>query len=157
MRRAWSAAAVVVLALALVGCGDGGDSDGDDANEPEESGLASDADALVSCLGDADVEATVDDNEAFGVQTEHVGVKATDLPSETLKFDTGSGTLNSVALWVFESAGDAEGARVAITLSGADDEKGWVDGRVVVSWDYPVNREAAQAVAVDDCVADLNA
>ena len=144
---------MAVLALALAGCGD--DEDGG-SEEPEQSGLEVDADALVTCLGDADVEATVDDNVAFAVETEHVGVKATDLPSETLQFDSGSGTLNSVALWIFESDEDAEEARTAITLGTEDDEGGYVAGRVVVNWDYPVNREAEQAVAVDDCVAQLN-
>jgi hypothetical protein len=153
MRRAWSAAAVMVLALALAGCGDDEDSGSD---EPEQSGLEADAEALVSCLADADVDATVDDSVAFAVETEHVGVKATDLPPETLQFDSGSGTLNSVALWIFESGADAEEARTAITLGTEDDESGWVEGRVVVNWGYPVNREATQAVAVDDCVAQLN-
>ena len=51
---------------------------------------------------------------------------------------------------------DAEAGRTAITLQTEDDDKSWVDGRVVVSWHYPVNREAAQAVAVDDCVGQLN-
>ncbi len=91
MRRAASAA-VVVLALALAGCGDDEDSGSD---EPEQSGLEVDAEALVSCLGEADVEATINPNTAFAVESEHVGVEATDLPSDTLKFDSGSGTLNS--------------------------------------------------------------
>lgn len=154
MRRAGSAAAAAVLTFALTGCGD--DADSGDAEEPEQSGLATDADALVRCLGDADVEATVEKSVAFAVETAHIGVKATDLPSETLRFDSGSGSLNSVALWVFESAEDAEEARTAITLGTEDDESGWVAGRVVVNWDYPVDREAAQSVAIDDCVAELN-
>jgi hypothetical protein len=154
MRRAWAAAAVVVLALALAGCGDDEDSDGSDA--PEQSGLEADADALVACLGEADVDAEINPNTAFGVESEHVGVEATDLPSELLLFDSGSGTLSGVNLWIFESAVDAEEGRTAITLSNEDDDKSWVDGRVVVSWYYPVNRDAAQAVAVDDCLDQLN-
>jgi hypothetical protein len=153
MRGGWATAAVV-LALALAGCGDDGDEGGSD--EPEQSGLEADADALVSCLGEADVEAGVNENVAFGVDADHVGVEASDLPSELLKFDSGSGTLSGVNLWVFESEADAEEARTAITLRDADDEKSWVDGRVVVDWYYPVNREAAQAAAVDECVAQLN-
>ena len=31
-----------------------------------------------------------------------------------------------------------------------------VDGRAVVSWEYPVDREQPQAAAVDDCVAQLD-
>ncbi len=154
MGRVWSAAAVVVLALALDGCGD--DEDDGSSDAPEQSGLEADADALVSCLGDADVEAEVNPNTAFGVESEHIGVEATDLPSDLLLFDSGSGTLSGVNLWIFESADDAEEGRTAITLQTADDDKSWIDGRVVVNWYYPVNREAAQAVAVDDCVAELN-
>jgi hypothetical protein len=152
MRGGWATAAVV-LALALTGCGDDGEGGSD---EPESNGLEADADALVSCLGEADVEAAVNQNVAFGVDADHAGVEVSDLPSELLKFDSGSGTLSGVDLWVFESGEDAEEARTAITLSDVDDEKSWVDGRVVVSWHYPVNREAPQAVAVDDCVAQLN-
>lgn len=153
MRRAWSAAAVVVLALALAGCGDDEDKGSD---EPEQSGLEADATTLVACLDDAGVDAAVNDSQAFGVESDHAGVEAGDLPSELLKFDSGSGTAQSVNLWVFESGDDAEEARVAITLSDVDDDRSWVDGRVVVSWDYPVDREAEQAVAVDDCVAALD-
>ncbi len=153
MGRVWSAAAVVVLALALAGCGDDEDNGSD---EPEQSGLEADADSLVTCLAEADVEAEINPNTAFGVETEHIGVEATDLPSDLLLFDSGSGTLSGVNLWVFESADDAEAGRTAITLQSEDDDKSWVDGRVVVNWYYPVNREAAQAVAVDDCVAELN-
>jgi hypothetical protein len=154
MWRGWSAL-LVVLALDVSGCGD--DDGGGGSDEPEQSGLEADADALVSCLGDADVEAEVNPNVAFGVEADHVGVEASDLPSELLEFDSGSGTLTGVNLWVFESNADAEEARTAITLQTEDDDKSWVDGRVVVSWYYPVNREAAQAVAVDDCVGELNA
>jgi hypothetical protein len=153
MRRAWSAAAVVVLALALAGCGD--DEDGG-SDEPEQSGLETDADSLIDCLGDGDVTAVLNDSEAFGVEADHVGVEANDLPSELLLNDTGSGTLSGVKLWIFEADEAAQEARTAITLSDEDDDKSWVDGRVVVSWYYPVNRDAAQAVAVDDCVAALN-
>jgi hypothetical protein len=145
----------MVLALALAGCGDD-DGGSEESEESGRSGLAADAADLVACLGDADVDAEVDDSVAFGVETEHVKVEASDLPPETLKFDSGSGTTNIVSLWVFGSEADAEEARTPITLATEDDEKGWVDGRVVVSWDYPVNREAAQSVAVDDCVAALN-
>ena len=155
MRREW-AAAIVVLALALGGCGGDDGDEGDGSAEPEPSGLEADADALVSCLGEADVDAEVNPNVAFGVEVDHVGVEASDLPPELLKFDSGSGTRSGVNLWIFESAADAEEARTAITLSNEDDDKSWVDGRVVVSWYYPVNRDAAQAVAVDDCVAELN-
>ena len=155
MGRVWSATAVVVLALALAGCGDEDEDDGG-SDAPEQSGLEADADALVSCLGGADVEAEVNPNTAFGVESEHIGVEATDLPSDLLLFDSGSGTLSGVNLWIFESADDAEEGRTAITLQTADDDKSWIDGRVVVNWYYPVNREAAQAVAVDDCVAELN-
>jgi hypothetical protein len=151
-RRAWPAA-LAVVALAVSACGDDEDNGSD---RPQQSGIEADAGELVSCLGDADIDAEVNDSVAFGVETDHVGVKATDLPPETLKFDSGSGTLNIVGLWIFESAEEAEEARTPITLDTEDGEKGWVDGRVVVSWDYPVNREAAQAVAVDDCVAELN-
>jgi hypothetical protein len=152
MGRGWPAA-LMVLALAVAGCGD---DDGGGSDEPERSGLEGDAADLVACLGDADIDAEVDDSVAFGVETDHVGVKARDLPPGTLKFDSGSGTLNTVALWIFESGADAEDARTPITLGTEDDESGWVDGRVVVDWDYPVDREAAEAVAVDDCVAALN-
>jgi hypothetical protein len=152
MKGGWATAAVV-LVVALAGCGDDDDRGSD---EPQQSGLEADADALVSCLGEADIDAGVNENVAFGVDADHVGVEASDLPSELLMFDSGSGTLSGVNLWVFESAADAEEARTAITLSDADDEKSWVDGRVVVSWYYPVNREAAPAVAVDDCVAEFN-
>ena len=151
MRRGW-ASSIAVLALALAGCGD--DEGGSD--EPEQSGLEADADALVSCLVDGGVEAQLNENVAFGVEPDHVGVEASDLPSELLKYDTGEGTVSGVKLWIFESEADAEEARTAITLQTEDDEKSWVDGRVVVSWYYPVNREVAQAVAVDDCVAELN-
>ena len=152
MRRAWPAA-MMVIALAASACGDDGDGD---ADEPQQSGIEADAESLVSCLEDADIDAAVDDSVAFGVQDEHVGVKATDLPSDTLKFDTGSGTLNIVGIWIFESAENAEAARTPITLETEDGDRAWIDGRVVVSWDYPVNREAEQAVAVDECVAELN-
>ncbi len=155
MRRAGSAgAAVVVLALALAGCGDDDDDGGSDASE--KSGLETDAAALVSCLGDADVEAEVNPNTAFQVESEHIGVEATDLPSDLLLFDSGSGTLSGVNLWIFESEADAEEGYFPITLEKEDDDRSWLDGRVVVNWYYPVNREAAQAVAVDDCVAQLN-
>src|SRR5687768_1043803 len=113
MGRGWSVA-VVVLGLTLAGCGDDDDG-GSDA--PEQSGLEADADALVSCLGDADVEAEVNPNTAFGVESEHIGVEATDLPSDLLLFDSGSGTLSGVNLWIFESEEDAEAGRTAITLS----------------------------------------
>ena len=75
-----------------------------------------------------------------------------------LKFDSGSGTEQGVNLWIFESEADADESLTPITLQSEDDddERSWVDGRVVVSWYYPVDREAAQAVAVDDCVAELN-
>jgi hypothetical protein len=159
MRRGRSATAAVlaVVAMTLAGCG--GDDDGDDGSSasPEASGLDADATTLVDCLDEAGIAAEVNDSEAFGVESDHVGVEAADLPSELLKFDSGSGTTTGVDLWVFASADDAETARTAITLSDADDDKSWVDGRVVVRWYYPVNREAEQAVAVDDCVADLNA
>ncbi len=153
MRRASFATAMVVLALAAAGCGD--DEDGG-ADEPEQSGLEADAESLVTCLADADVEAEINPNTAFGVESEHVGVEATDLPSDLLLFDSGSGTLSGVNLWIFESEDDAAAGRTAITLQTEDDDKSWVDGRVVVNWYYPVNRDAAQAVAVDECVAQLN-
>jgi hypothetical protein len=145
---------IFVVGLVLAGCGDDEGDGGSD--EPQQSGVEADADALVSCLGDADIDAEINPNTAFGVETEHVGVNADELPSELLEFDTGSGTLMSLSLWVFESETDAEEARTPITLATEDDERSWVDGRVVVSWDYPVNREATEAVAVDDCVAQLN-
>jgi hypothetical protein len=149
MGRAW-AAGIAALALALAGCSD------DD--EPKESGLEGDATSLVSCLGDADVDAKVNENVAFGVEAEHTGVEASELPSELLKFDSGSGTEQGVNLWIFESEADADESFTTITLQSDDDddERSWVDGRVVVSWYYPVNREAAEAAAVDDCVAELN-
>jgi len=149
MGRAW-AAGIAGLALALVGCSD------DD--EPKQDPLEADATSLVSCLKDADVDAAVNENVAFGVEAEHTGVEASELPSELLKFDSGSGTEQGVNLWVFESEADADESYTAITLQSDDDddERSWVDGRVVVSWYYPVNREADQAVAVDDCVAELN-
>jgi hypothetical protein len=155
-RRGVSAVAALLLALTLAGCGDDDDDKGDSSKEPATSGLDADANALVGCLGDADVDASVSDSEAFGVDSEHVGVEAKDLPSDVLKYDTGSGTAQSLSLWIFGSADDAEDARAAITLTDVDNEKSWVDGRVVLNWDYPVNREADQAVAVDDCVAALN-
>ena len=150
MRRGWSAAGVVVLALALAGCSD------DD--EPEQDPLEADARSLVSCLKDADVDAAVNESKAFGVRAEHTGVEASELPSELLKFDSGSGTEQGVRLWIFESEADADESYTAITLQSEDDddERSWIDGRVVVSWYYPVDREAAQAVAVDDCVAELS-
>ncbi len=85
-------------------------------------------------------------------------MEASELPSELLKFDSGSGTEQGVNLWIFESEADADESFTTITLQSDDDddERSWVDGRVVVSWYYPVNREAAEAVAVDDCVAELN-
>ncbi len=152
MRRGWPAA-LMILALALSACGD---DEGDGSDEPEQSGLEADAESLVACLGEAGVEASVKDEVAFAVETDHVGVSVPDLPSELLKYDSGSGTLSGVTLWLFGSEADAEEARPAISLQTEDDESGWVDGRVVVDWYYPVNREAAQAVAVDDCVAALN-
>ena len=155
MGRAWPAA-LVTLAVALSGCGDDDSDGGGGAEESAKSGLEADAEALVSCLGEADVDAEVKDSTAFGVETDHVGVEVPDLPSELLKFDSGSGTLSGVSLWVFGSAADAEEARTPITLKTEDDDASWIDGRVVVSWYYPVNREANQAVAVDDCVAALD-
>ena len=154
MWRGWVGLVMVTLALALAGCGD--DEEGDGSGESEQSGLEADAESLVTCLADADVEAEINPNTAFGVESEHIGVEATDLPSDLLLFDSGSGTLSGVNLWIFESTAEAEEGRTAITLSNADDDKSWVDGRVVVNWYYPVNRDAAQAVAVDDCVAQLN-
>jgi hypothetical protein len=151
MRREYAAG--FVLALALAGCGDDGN---EGSEEPEHSGLEADAEGLVDCLAGGDVEAEVNENVAFGVEVDHIGVEASDLPSELLKFDSGSGTLSGVNLWAFESEGDAEEARVAITLQTEDDEGSWVDGRVVVDWAYPVDRTHPQAVAVDDCVAELN-
>ncbi len=149
MRRGWSAG-VVVLALALAGCSD------DD--EPKQDPLEADASSLVSCLKDADVDAAVNESKAFGVKAEHTGVEASELPSELLKFDSGSGTEQGVKLWIFESEADADESFTTITLQSEDDddERSWIDGRVVVSWYYPVDREAAQAVAVDDCVAELS-
>ena len=149
MRRGWSAG-VVVLALALAGCSD------DD--EPKQDPLEADASSLVSCLKDADVDAAVNESKAFGVEAEHRGVEASELPSELLKFDSGSGTEQGVKLWIFESEADADESFTTITLQSEDDddERSWIDGRVVVSWYYPVDREAAQAVAVDDCVAELS-
>lgn len=149
MRRGWSAG-VVVLALALAGCSD------DD--EPKQDPLEADASSLVSCLKDADVDAAVNDSKAFGVKAEHTGVEASELPSELLKFDSGSGTEQGVKLWIFKSEADADESFTTITLQSEDDddERSWIDGRVVVSWYYPVDREAAQAVAVDDCVAELS-
>ena len=153
MRRAWSALVVVMLALTLAACGDDEDSGSD---EPEQSGLEADAEALVACLGEGGVEAEVNPNVAFAVESEHVGVEASELPTELLLHNSGSGTLSGVNLWIFESGDDAEEARTAITLDTEDDDASWVDGRVVVDWYYPVNREAAQAVAVDDCLASLD-
>jgi hypothetical protein len=150
MRRGWSAG-VVVLALAVAGCS------GDD-DEPKQDPLEADASSLVSCLNDADVDAGVNESQAFGVKAEHTGVEASELPSELLKFDSGSGTEQGVKLWVFESEADADESFTTITLQSEDDddERSWIDGRVIVSWYYPVDREAAQAVAVDDCVAELS-
>ncbi|HET9422383.1 MAG TPA: hypothetical protein VFO49_14685 [Nocardioides sp.] len=150
MRRGWFAA-TVLLALVLTGCSD-------DSDEPEEDPLEGDAKSLVSCLKDADIDATVNESVAFGVEAEHTGVEASELPSELLAFDSGQGTEQGVKLWIFGSEGDAEESYTTITLQSEDDndERSWVDGRVVVSWYYPVNREAAQAGAVDDCVAELN-
>ena len=150
MRRWWPAG-LVVLVLALAGCGGGDDSD-----EPKQDPLEADAKSLVSCLEDADVDAAVNENVAFGVESEHTGVEASELPSDLLAFDTGQGTEQGVNLWIFESEDDAEAERARITLQETDDDRSWVDGRVVVSWYYPVDREADQAVAVDDCVAELN-
>ena len=62
----------------------------------------------MSCLGEADVEAAINPNTAFAVESEHIGVEAEELPSDLLLFDSGSGTLSGVNLWIFESAGDAE-------------------------------------------------
>ena len=143
---------VAVLALAVSGCSD--DDEGSD--EPEGSGLEADATSLVSCLGDAGIDARVNENVAFGVEAEHTGVEASELPSELLAFDTGAGTEQGVKLWIFESETDAEESRAVITLQTTDDDKSWVAGRVVVNWYYPVNREAAQAIAVDDRLAELN-
>jgi hypothetical protein len=148
MRR-WGPAGVVLIALALAGCSD-------DSDEPEQDPLEADAASLVSCLEDADIDAAVNENSAFGVESEHTGVEASELPSDLLAFDTGEGTEQGVNLWIFGSEDDAEAERVPITLQQTDGDKSWVDGRVVVSWFYPVNREAEQAVAVDDCVAELN-
>ena len=144
----------VALALALGGCGD--DSDGGGSGEPAADGLATDVESLVACLREAGVEAAENENQAFGVEADHVGVEARDLPPDLLKYDSGSGTTTGVDLWVFEDDAAAEEWRTAITLSAEDDEARWVEGRVVVRWDYPVDREAPEAVAVDDCVADLN-
>lgn len=146
------------LALALTGCGgdDGDDGGSDGSGGSEAGGLEADAEALVSCLGDADVEAGINDARAFGVDADHVGVEVDDLPSELLKYDSGSGTLSGVSLWIFDDESAAEESRVAITLKDADDEASWVDGRVVVRWEYPVDREHPTAVAVDDCVAQLD-
>ena len=151
MRRGWFAT-IVLLALAVTGCSD------DDSDEPKEDPLAADATSLTSCLKDADVDAEVNDNVAFGVEAEHIGVEASELPSELLKFDSGSGTEQGVNLWIFGSEEDAEESYTTITLQSEDDndERSWVDGRVVVSWYYPVNRDADQAGVVDDCVAELN-
>ena len=156
MGRRFAGVAVLALALAVGGCGDDGGDGGDGgAADDGASGLETDADALVSCLGDADVDAAVNDAEAFGVEADHVGVEADDLPSELLKYDTGSGTTTGVDLWVFEDADAAEEAKPLIVISD-DPDTGWVEGRVVVRWEYPVDRTQPQAVAVDDCVADLN-
>ncbi len=155
MGRRFAGVAVLALALAVGGCGDDDDGDGGSADDGG-SRLEADADALVACLGDADVDAAVDDARAFGVEADHVGVEADDLPSELLKYDTGSGTTTGVDLWVFEDADAAQEWRTAIMLSEEDDEAGWVEGRVVVRWEYPVDREQPQAVAVDDCVAELD-
>jgi hypothetical protein len=150
MRRGWFAT-TVLLALAVTGCS------GDD-DEPKGDPLEADAKSLTSCLQDADIDAEVNDSVAFGVEAEHTGVEASELPSELLKFDSGSGTEQGVNLWIFGSQADAEESYTTITLQSEDDndERSWVEGRVVVSWYYPANREADQAVAVDDCVAELN-
>ncbi len=154
-------AALLVGALVLVGgCGDDGGSDGSGdgsgGGADEASGLEADAEALVSCLGEADVDAEVEDATAFGVEVDHVGVKVDDLPPELLRYDSGSGTTSGVAIWLFDDQSAAEDSRTAITLKTADDERSWVDGRTVVAWEYPVDREQPQAVAVDACVAELN-
>jgi hypothetical protein len=154
VRRGWAASAMVV-ALALSGCGDDDDRGG--SSEPEQRGLDADAEALVDCLDAASVDAGVNDSVPLGVDDDVVGVEAKDLPSEVLKFDSGSGTLTGVDLWIFETGGTAEEARTAITLDTEDGDARWVDGRVVVRWFYPVDRTQQQAVAVDDCVAELNA
>jgi hypothetical protein len=150
MRRGWFAT-IVLLALAVTGCSD-------DDDEPKGNPLTADAKSLNSCLNDAGVEAQVNDSSAFGVEAEHTGVEASELPSELLKFDSGSGTEQGVNVWIFGSEEDAEESFTTITLQSEDDndERSWVDGRVVVSWFYPVNRDAEQAGAVDDCVAELN-
>ena len=150
MRRGWFAT-IVLLALAVTGCSD-------DDDEPKGNPLTADAKSLNSCLNDAGVEAQVNDSSAFGVDAEHTGVEASELPSELLKFDSGSGTEQGVNVWIFGSEEDAEASYTTITLQSEDDndERSWVDGRVVVSWYYPVNRDAEQAGADDDCVAELN-
>lgn len=153
MGRGWPAA-LLLVALAASACGD--DDSGSGGAETSGGGVEADAAALAECLDGAGVEASVKDTVAFGVETEHAGVEVDDLPSDLLKYDSGAGTTSGVTLWVFESAEDAEEARTPITLKTEDDDAGWVDGRVIVSWYYPVNREAEQAGAVDDCVAELN-
>jgi len=151
MRRGWFAT-IALLALTVTGCSD------DDSDEPKGNPLTADAKSLTSCLNDAGVDAQVNDSSAFGIEAEHTGVEASELPSELLKFDSGSGTEQGVDVWIFGSEEDAEASYTTITLQSEDDndERSWVDGRVVVSWYYPVNRDADQAGAVDDCVADLN-
>ncbi len=158
----WRGAAVAVaLTLAVGGCGgddggDGADGGGGSGGGSSADGLEGDAEALVTCLGEADVEAEAKDVQAFGVEVDHAGVEAADLPGELLKYDTGSGTTSGVSIWVFDDEAAALESRTVITLRDEDDEASWVEGRAVVSWEYPVDREQPQAVAVDECVAELN-
>jgi ABC-type transporter Mla maintaining outer membrane lipid asymmetry ATPase subunit MlaF len=77
MTHGW-AAALVVLALAVSGCGD--DYDGSD--EPRSGGLKADAETLVECLGEADVDAVVKDTVPLGVSGKVAGVEAKELPQE---------------------------------------------------------------------------
>ena len=152
-RSVVSTTVALLAALALAGCGDDGDTD---AADTEPSGLAADADALIDCLADADVTAAVDDAHPLGVEEEVVQVEVNGLPSDLLLFDSGSGTEMGVAVYLFEDDAAALDSRTAITLATEDDDDSWVDGRAVVSWWYPVDREHPTSQAVDDCVATLD-
>ena len=145
-------ALAVVLAVAA-GCG-GDESDSPTERPSQESGLQQDAEGLVDCLEEADIDADVNDATPLGVEDDVVGVEADEVSGEASTYDTSKPT--GVNLWVFETAELAEANRVAITLRDEDDESAWVSGRVVVDWYYAVNRESAPSMAVDACLAGIS-
>lgn len=145
-------ALAVVLVLAA-GCGD--DESASPTDEPSQaSGIQQDAEALVECLDEADIDANVNDATPIGVDDDVVGVESDEISGEASTYDTSKPT--GVDLWIFETPEQAEANRVAITLREEDDESAWVSGRVVVDWFYAVNRESAPSLAVDACLADLS-